>query len=245
MRTPRRALRTPRGVPVFLGLLLTLASCVGAASADASTYVGEQVGPAHGVVVLTVSARRVTARQVAVDCAGSGSTLAGHGSGQISAGRFSFKISYVYYVAGRAASAGSSAKGVRQWATLTGAIHGARITGELATVKSGSCTGARFRATRGSRGRTSGTVTNGSVTSNGSEEATAGGEVSGGEPATAPGLPFPEEGNYEAAFNQAWETAVEGLCHASGSSSAAQAQAAAVESCSSIVSPEGLALSQS
>jgi hypothetical protein len=237
MRGPRRALRENRGVPVLLGLLIALVLGISAAGAEASTYIGRQSAPARGAVMLSVSGRRVTAREVAVDCPKPAGALPGHGSGELDGGRFNVKISYQYFPGGRAG------KPVHRWATLTGAIHGASISGDLATGRNGACIGAHYRAAVSSHGTTS-AVTNGVVTStgesDGASEANGGGEA---EP-TAGVPPFPEEGDYETAFNAAWESDIEGLCHPSSASAGDGAQAAPAGSCLSIVSPENLQLPQ-
>jgi hypothetical protein len=237
MRDLRRALRENHGVPVVLGLLIALVLGVSAGAAEASTYIGWQSAPARGAVMLSVSGHRVTAREIAVDCPKPAGALPAHGSGELERGRFKLEISYQYFPRDR------SGKPVRRWATLTGTIHGASIRGDLATGRNGACIGAHYRAAVSSHGTTS-AVTNGVLTntgeSGGASETNAGGEA---EP-TAGVPPFPEEGDYEAAFNAAWESDIEGLCHPSTASAGGEAQAAPAGSCLSIVSPENLQLPQ-
>jgi hypothetical protein len=216
-------------------MLVAMLWCFAPASAQATSYVGRQSDAAHGVVKLSVSGGRVTAREIAVDCPGPGSALPGQGSGELSKGRFSVRISYRFF------SKGHSSRPVRLWATLTGAIHGASIAGELDLAKAGACQGARYRATASSRAAHS-TVTNSAV---------AGGETSeaatneGSGPNTTAGLPpYPEEGSHEAEFDAAWESAIEGLCHPGASRAAEQAQIAEVGPCAGIASAEDVAFSQ-
>jgi hypothetical protein len=214
----------PRRFLLSLTMSLTLAGSVSAASAEASTYVGQQVGPAHGVVMLSVSARRITVSRVAFDCRKPGSALPGAGSGAIARGRFSVKIGYEYY------SGRHAAKPIHLWARLTGAVHGATITGALATPKSGPCSGGHYTAAVAGRVASGG---------GGSPSTVGAGEENEGEESSVPGAPFAEAGNYEAAFNREWEAKIEELCH-----SKEVQQASGAPTCSTFVPAEKLTVPQ-
>jgi hypothetical protein len=183
-------------LPSSLAMLLALAPALTAPSAGAVSYVGRQAGPAHGVVMLSLSGARVAAKRVALDCAKPASALPGTGSGALRDGRFSVAVGYEY-------SSGGSAKPARVWATLTGRLHGATITGALSAPKSLPCSGARFTAT------VSGRAASGSGAS---PTVASAGEENENEKSGVPGAPF-SEGDYEAAFDAAWEEKIEQLCH--------------------------------
>ena len=218
-------MRAPWRLPISLAMLPALAAALPASSAGAASYVGRQANPAHGAVVLSVSGARIAAEHVALDCAKPGSALPGEGSGALRDGRFSVKIGYEY-------SSGRFAKPARLWATLTGRLHGATITGTLSTPKSLPCSGGRYRATA------SGYVTSAAAAS---PTVASAGEENENEKSSVPGAPF-SEGNYEAAFNAAWEEKIEQLCHSRPApTEEGVGQSATAATCSTPVSAAAIA----
>lgn len=215
-------MRAPWRLPISLAMLSALAGALTASSAGAASYVGHQTDPAHGVVVLSVSGARIAAKHVALDCAKPGSALPGEGSGALRDGRFNVKIGYEY-------SSGRFAKPARMWARLSGRVHGSTITGTLSTLKSIPCSGGRYEATA------SGYVASGVVAS---PTVASAGEENENEKSTVPGAPF-AEGNYEAAFNAAWEEKIEQLCHSRPApTEEGVGQSATAATCSTPAAPE-------
>jgi hypothetical protein len=217
-------MRVPWRLPISLAMLLALAGALTASGAAAASYVGRQADAAHGVVVLSVSGARIAAKHVALDCAKPGSALPGEGSGALRDGRFNVRIGYEY-------SPGRFAKPARLWATLTGRVHGATITGTLSTPRSVPCSGGRYKATA------SGYVASGG---GGSPTVASPGEENENEKSTVPGAPF-AEGNYEAAFNAAWEEKIEQLCHSRPApTEEGVGPSATAATCSTPVAPEAI-----
>jgi hypothetical protein len=214
-------MRGPWRFPISAAMLLALAGGVTAASAEATSYVARGVDSAHVAVTLSVSGTRIAAKDVALACRKPGSAHPGGGSGTIADGRFSIKVGYEYYSGRR------SAKPEHLWATLTGVLHGATITGALSTSKSGSCGGEHYKA-----------AVAGHLASGGGASPSTG-EENEGEQSTEPGAPFAENGNYEAVFNSEWEAKIEELCHArlSGGGEGVQ-QSAAMATCATLLPPE-------
>jgi hypothetical protein len=214
-------MKGPWRFPISLAMLLALAGGVTAASADATSYVARRADSAHVAAMLSVSGTRIAVKDVALACRKPGSALLGRGSGTIADGRFSVKVGYVYYSGQR------SKKPAYLWATLTGVLHGATITGALSTSKSGPCSGEHYKAA------VAGRVASGAVASPSS------GEENEGEESTVPGAPFAENGNYEAAFNAEWEAKIEELCHSRlpGGGEGVQ-QSAAMATCATLLPPE-------
>jgi hypothetical protein len=217
-------MRAPWRLSISLVVVLAQAAALTASSAGAASYVGRQADPTHGVVMLSVSGARIAAKRVALSCAKPGSALPGEGSGALRDGRFSVRIGYEY-------SSGRSAKPALLWATLSGRVHGPTITGALSTPRSMPCSGGRFTAT------VSGHAANGG----GAIPAVASpGEENENERSGVPGAPF-SEGNYEAAFDAAWEEKIEQLCHSRPApAEEGVGPSATAATCSTPVSPEAI-----
>ena len=217
-------MRAPWRLPISLAILLALAAALTASSAAATSYVGRQAGRARGVVMLSVSGARISAKRVALDCAKPARALPGTGAGALRDGRFSVRIGYEF-------SSGRSAKPALLWATLTGSLHGATITGVLSTPRSVPCSGGRYTAA------VSGHAASGGA---GSPAVASPGEQNENEKSGVPGAPF-SEGNYEAAFNAAWEEKIEQLCHSRPApTEEGVGQSATAATCSTPVSPEAI-----
>jgi hypothetical protein len=214
-------MRGPWRFLISVATLLALAGGLTAASAEATSYVARAADSAHVAVMLSVSGTRVAAKDVALACRKPGSSLPGHGSGTIADGHFSVKVGYEYYSGRR------SAKPAHLWATLTGVLHGATITGALSTSKPGACSGEHYKAALAGR------------VASGGDATPSTGEENEGEQSTEPGAPFAENGNYEAVFNAEWEAKIEELCHSrlSGGGEGVQ-QAAAMATCATLLPPE-------
>jgi hypothetical protein len=212
--------------PISLAILLNLAAGVGAAAAGATSYVARQADSRHVSAVFSVSGSHITAKDVALTCKKPGDALSGHGSGEIAAGRFEVRIGYEFYASRH------SARPAHLWATLSGVLHGASISGSLSTSKPAPCSGGHFTAAVASAA---------SPSPNGE----AAGEENEGERSTEPGAPFGENGNYESAFNSEWEAKIEQICHTRIENGGEAGQpSVATSTCAAFLPPEAVTSQQ-
>jgi hypothetical protein len=219
-------MKAPRRFPISLAMALALAGGVVAANAQATSYVAHRADSPHVSVVFSVSGSRIAAQDVALSCKRPGDARPGRGSGEIVDGRFDVKVGYEYYSGRR------SAKPAHLWAKLTGALHGATITGALSTSKPAPCSGGNFTAAVASA-------------AGASPSTEAAGQENEGERSSEPGAPFGENGNYEAAFNAEWEAKIEQLCHSRPAPvDEGVGQSATAATCSTPVSPEAIPVLQ-
>jgi hypothetical protein len=212
--------------PISLAILLNLTAGVSAAAAGATSYVARQADSPHVSAVFSVSGSRITAKDVALTCKKPGDALSGHGSGEIAGGRFEVKVGYEFYASRH------SARPAHLWATLTGVLHGASITGALSTSKPAPCSGGHFTAAVASAASTS-------------PSGEAASEENEGERSTEPGAPFEENGSYESAFNSEWEAKIEQICHTRIENGGEAGQpSVATSTCAAFLPPEAVTSQQ-